>query len=101
MSITFSLATWAIFPLYNHYYHRIIRRIIYVVSAAHLAMRHIALFLSKLRLVIDLALGTIQVLRNADGGGGGVGWHIFWKKHYEGVMFNVISVTMGVQFPGK
>ena len=41
------------------------------------------------------------MLRNADGGGGG---HIFRKKRYEGVMFNVISVTrgwVGVQFPEK
>ena len=40
-------------------------------------------------------------LRNADGGGGCL---IFWKKRYEGVMFNVISVTrgwVGVQFPEK
>ena len=32
----------------------------------------------------------------------GVGSHIFPKKRYEGVMFNVISVTrgwVGVQFP--
>ena len=48
-----------------------------------------------------LLLGAIQVLRNADGGGG------VWfsgKKRYEGVMFNVISVTRGwveVQFPEK
>ena len=41
------------------------------------------------------------MLRNADEGGGG---KIFRKKHYEGVMFNVISVTrgwVGVQFPEK
>ena len=46
--------------------------------------------------------GAIQVLRNTDGGGGG--GHIFRKKRYEGVMFNVISVTrgwVGVQFPEK
>ena len=36
--------------------------------------------------------GAIQVLRNADGGGG---CPIFWKKHYEGVRFNIISVTRG------
>ena len=30
------------------------------------------------------------MLRNADGGGG---LSIFRKKHYEGVRFNVISVT--------
>ena len=44
--------------------------------------------------------GAIQVLRNADGGGGG--GKILQKKRYEGVMFNVISVTwgwVGVQFP--
>ena len=45
--------------------------------------------------------GAIQVLRNADGGGG------VWfsgKKRYEGVMFNVSSVTrgwVGVQFSEK
>ena len=41
------------------------------------------------------------MLRNADGGGGS---KIFRKKRYEGVMFNVISVTRGwvrVQFPEK
>ena len=41
------------------------------------------------------------MLLNADGGGGCL---IFWKKHYEGVMFNVISVTrgrVGVQFSEK
>ena len=42
------------------------------------------------------------MLRNADGGGGGV---IFArKKRYEGVRSNVISVTrgwVGVNFPGK
>ena len=46
--------------------------------------------------------GAIQVLRNADGGGGG--GKIFQKKHYKGVMLNVISVTrgwVGVQFPEK
>ena len=40
------------------------------------------------------------MLRNADGGGG----HIFRKKRYKGVMFNVISVTrwcVGVKFPEK
>ena len=36
--------------------------------------------------------GAIQVLRNADGGGG---VHFSEKKHYEGVRFNVISVTRG------
>ena len=34
------------------------------------------------------------MLRNADGGGGGV--RFSGKKRYEGVMFNVISVTRGV-----
>ena len=38
-------------------------------------------------------LGAIQVLRNAGGGGGGV-W-FSGNKRYEGVMFNVISVTRG------
>ena len=38
----------------------------------------------------------MQVLRNADGGGGGGGGVRFsGKKRYEGVMFNVISVTRG------
>ena len=43
------------------------------------------------------------MLRNADGGGGG-GVQFSGKKRYEGVRFNVISVTRGwvaVQFPGK
>ena len=45
--------------------------------------------------------GAIQVLRNADGGGGS---DFLEKKRYEGVMFNVISITrgwVGVQFPEK
>ena len=36
---------------------------------------------------------AIQVLRNADGVMGGVTFS--GKKHYEGVRFNVISVTRG------
>ena len=59
----------------------------------------------KLRVVAHKGVvkGVIQMLpvRNADGGGG---CQIFRKKRYEGVMFNVISVTrgwVGVQFPGK
>ena len=43
------------------------------------------------------------MLRNADGGGEG-GVRFSRKKCYEGVMFNVISVTrgwVGVQFPEK
>ena len=50
--------------------------------------------------LIQCPMGAIQVLRNADGGGG----KILRKKRYEGVMFNVISVTrgwVGVQFPEK
>ena len=46
-------------------------------------------------------LGAIQVLRNAIGGGG---VSFPGKKRYEGVRFNVISVTrgwVGVKFPGK
>ena len=46
--------------------------------------------------------GAIQVLRNADGGRGCV--QFSGKKRYEGVRFNVISVTrgwVGVQFSGK
>ena len=46
--------------------------------------------------------GAIQVLRNADGGGGGV--RFSGKKCYEGIMLNVISVTrgwVGVQFAEK
>ena len=45
--------------------------------------------------------GAIQVLRNAIGGGG---VSFPGKKRYEGVRFNVISVTrgwVGVKFPGK
>ena len=41
------------------------------------------------------------MLRNADWGGGVT---FSGKKRYEGVMYNVISVTMGwmgVQFPGE
>ena len=38
--------------------------------------------------------GAIQVLRNADGVGGG-GVRFSGKKCYKGVMFNVISVTRG------
>ena len=41
------------------------------------------------------------MLRNADGSGG---CQIFRKKRYEGVRFNVISVTrgwVGVRFSGK
>ena len=43
-------------------------------------------------------IGAIQVLRNADG------VRFSGKKRYEGVRFNVISVTRGwveVQFPEK
>ena len=42
------------------------------------------------------------MLRNADGGGGGVNFS--GEKRYEGVRFNVISVTrgwVGVQISGK
>ena len=42
------------------------------------------------------------MLRNAGGGGGGL--RFSGKKRYEGVRFNVISITrgwVGVQFPGK
>ena len=42
------------------------------------------------------------MLRNADGGGGGVNFSE--EKRYKGVRFNVISVTrgwVGVQIPGK
>ena len=49
----------------------------------------------------SIPLGAIQVLRNADGVGG---VRFSGKKRYEGVMFNVISVTrgwVGVQFPAK
>ena len=35
-----------------------------------------------------MTLGAIQVLRNADGGGGG-GVNFSGKKHYEGVWVNV------------
>ena len=46
--------------------------------------------------------GAIQVLRNAYGGGWGV--KLSGKKRYEGVKFNVISITrgwVGFQFSGK
>ena len=45
-------------------------------------------------------IGPIHVLHNA--GGGGVRFPV--KEHYEGVRFNVISVTrgwVGVKLPGK
>ena len=48
-------------------------------------------------------IGAIQVLRNLVGGGW-VGLSFPGKKRYEGVQFNVISVTkgwVGVKFPGK
>ena len=47
-------------------------------------------------------MGPFKCFRNPDGGGGGV--RFSGKKRYEGVMFNVISVTrgwVGVPFPGK
>ena len=50
---------------------------------------------------MDGPLGVLQVLRNADGGGG---VRFDGKKRYEGVKFNVICVTrgwVGVQFPHK
>ena len=46
-------------------------------------------------------IGAIQVLRNAVGGGG---VRFPRKNHYEGVRFNVISVTrgwVGVKSPEK
>ncbi len=46
--------------------------------------------------------GSFSV-RNAVGGGSG-GVRIHGKKHYEGVLFNVISITrgwVGVAFSGK
>ena len=48
-----------------------------------------------------IAYGVIQVISNADGGGG---VNFSEEKRYEGVRFNVISVTrgwVGVQIPGK
>ena len=48
-----------------------------------------------------ISIGAIQVLGNADGGGG---CQNFRKKRYESVRFNVICVTrgwVGVQFPEK
>ena len=53
---------------------------------------------------LPIMLGAIQVLHNADGGGGGGFVRFSRKKCYEGVRFNAISVTrgwMGVHFPGK
>ena len=65
-----------------------------ITLSEHIAFRH-KLHISR--------PGAIQVLRNADGVGGGC--QIFSeKKRYEGVMFNVISVTrgwVGVQFAEK
>ncbi len=53
--------------------------------------------------MLAVCLGAIQVLRNADGGGEGVS-DFTETNRYEGVMFNVISVTrgwVGVLFPEK
>ena len=55
--------------------------------------------LSNILWKLYITLGAIQVLRNADGVGGGCPFF-----RYEGVRFNVISVTrgwVGVQIPGK
>ena len=41
---------------------------------------------------MEMLLGTIQVLRNSMGGG----VSFLGKERYEGVRFNVISVTRGV-----
>ena len=49
----------------------------------------------------NYTIRVLQVLRNADGGGG---VRFYGKKRYEGVRFNVICVTrgwVGVQFPQK
>ncbi len=62
-------------------------------------------YLVQLRCIRRLTVcicGVIQVLRNAVGGGGGC--QLSRKKRYEGIRFNVISVTrgwVGVKFPGK
>ena len=42
--------------------------------------------------VWSTCIGAIQVLRNADGGGG---IKFSGKKRYEGVKFNVIIITRG------
>ena len=66
-------------------------------------MKHSMMKQLKRRISYDYYVyGAIQVLRNADRGGGGL--RFSGKKRYEGVMFNVISVTrgwVGVQFPEK
>ena len=64
------------------------------VGRIHVILR--LLFISE-----SMGIGAIQVLRNA-GGGGGINFS--GKKRYEGVQFNIISVTsrwVGVQFPEK
>ena len=58
--------------------------------------------LSTVYVQSDYRYGAIQVLRNADGGGVGWGVKFSGKKRYEGVRFNIISITrgwVGVQFP--
>ena len=53
-------------------------------------------------MLVSHDLGAIQVLRNIMRGQGGVSFP--GKKRYEGVNFNVISITrgsVGVKFPGK
>ena len=57
-------------------------------------------FLERYQHRLHFQSGAIQVLRNADGGG----VKSYGRNRYEGVRFNVISVTrgwVGVQFPGK
>ena len=40
-------------------------------------------------------LGAIQVLRNADGGGGPGGCQIFRKNRYEGVVSTLLALRVG------
>ena len=55
-----------------------------------LSLRDRTEYAVKVRHGVNRVLGAIQVLRGADG------WCRFsGKKRYEGVMFNVISVTRG------
>ena len=57
-----------------------------------LSLRDRTEYAVKVRHGVNRVLGAIQVLSSADGGGG---CRFSGKKHYEGVMLNVISVTRG------
>ena len=72
-----------------------------LLNILHLGRCFYTRITSMVLYISKVPIGAIQVLRNADGGGVS---NVQGKKRYEGVRFNVISVTrgwVGVQFPGK